>query len=227
VSQAVTTGDGNNPAQAGSPAKVQGKRKKAREDSAVRRIEITGCLILMGLAARAARRTGSAAGRGCRAAVQTAVGNGAGGTEHEYVATSSRGGRPQFCRQVSGMLTQILVRRRSRKSRQTLMTIDPRSSRLRWRSTGHERQKKALYDYNTIEVERQRKLFEAGVTSRDTSEQAQQAFQNSKADYESAVEARKTQEHSWRTTRSGLHCRRGGATFRCMWATTPLLRVRR
>jgi RND family efflux transporter MFP subunit len=43
-------------------------------------------------------------------------------------------------------------------------------------------------------VERQRKLFEAGVTSRDTSEQAQQAFQNSKADYESAVEARKTQE---------------------------------
>jgi len=57
-----------------------------------------------------------------------------------------------------------------------------------------ERQKKALYDYNTVEVERQRKLFEAGVTSRDTYEQEQQTYQNAKADYESAVESRKTQE---------------------------------
>jgi RND family efflux transporter MFP subunit len=57
-----------------------------------------------------------------------------------------------------------------------------------------EQQKKAVYDYNAIEVERQRKLFEAGVTSRDTYDQELQAFQNSKADYESAVEARKTQE---------------------------------
>ena len=32
------------------------------------------------------------------------------------------------------------------------------------------------------------------MTSRDAYEQAQQAFQNAKADYESAVEARKTQE---------------------------------
>ena len=30
-----------------------------------------------------------------------------------------------------------------------------------------ENQKKALYDYNTLEIERQRKLFEAGITSRD------------------------------------------------------------
>ena len=37
-----------------------------------------------------------------------------------------------------------------------------------------ERQKKALYDYNAIEVERQHKLFEAGVTSRDAYDQAQQ-----------------------------------------------------
>jgi RND family efflux transporter MFP subunit len=57
-----------------------------------------------------------------------------------------------------------------------------------------ERQKKAFYDYNTSEIERQRKLFEAGVTSRDVYEQAQQAFGNTKADYESAVELRKTQE---------------------------------
>jgi RND family efflux transporter MFP subunit len=94
------------------------------------------------------------------------------------------------------MLTQILVRSGDHvKAGQTLMTIDPRQQQATVAAQqATERQKKALYDYNTIEVERQRKLFEAGVTSRDTSEQAQQAFQNSKADYESAVEARKTQE---------------------------------
>jgi RND family efflux transporter MFP subunit len=57
-----------------------------------------------------------------------------------------------------------------------------------------ERQKKAIYDYNVLEVERQRKLFEAGVTSHDAYDQAQQSFGNTKADYESAVELRKTQE---------------------------------
>jgi RND family efflux transporter MFP subunit len=57
-----------------------------------------------------------------------------------------------------------------------------------------ERQKKALLDYDTIEQDRQQKLFDAGVTSRDVYQQAQQAFENAKADYNSAVEARKSQE---------------------------------
>src|SRR5438876_812472 len=57
-----------------------------------------------------------------------------------------------------------------------------------------ERQKKALFDYNAIELERQKKLFEAGVTSRDAFDQAQQAYDNSKGDYESALAMRKTQE---------------------------------
>jgi multidrug efflux pump subunit AcrA (membrane-fusion protein) len=123
----------------------------------------------------------------------------------EYVATIKSRRSATILPQVSGMLTQILVRSGDHvKAGQTLMTIDPRQQQATVAAQqATERQKKALYDYNTIEVERQRKLFEAGVTSRDTSEQAQQAFQNSKADYESAVEARKTQE------------------------TTPLLRVRR
>jgi RND family efflux transporter MFP subunit len=50
---------------------------------------------------------------------------------------------------------------------------------------GTQAQKKALYDYNKIEVDRQRKLFEAGVVSRDTYDQANQAYENSKADFES------------------------------------------
>ena len=98
--------------------------------------------------------------------------------------------------QVSGSLTRILVRSGDHvKAGQVLIEIDPRQQQATVASQrATEQQKKALYDYNTIEVERQRKLFEAGVTSRDTYDQAQQAYQNAKADYESAVESRKTQE---------------------------------
>jgi RND family efflux transporter MFP subunit len=114
----------------------------------------------------------------------------------EYVATIKSRRSATILPQVSGLLTQILVRSGDQvKTGQLLMTIDPRQQQAAvdaQRAT--ERQKKALYDYNSVEVERQHKLFDAGVTSRDTYEQAQQAFQNSKADYESAVELRKTQE---------------------------------
>ena len=57
-----------------------------------------------------------------------------------------------------------------------------------------ERQKKALYDYNTLQIERQRKLFADGIISRDVMDQAEQSYANTKADYESAVSLRKTQE---------------------------------
>jgi RND family efflux transporter MFP subunit len=75
------------------------------------------------------------------------------------------------------------------------MEIDPRQQAATVAAArATERQKKALYDYNTVEIERQRKLFEAGVTSRDVYDQGQQAFDNSKADYQSAVGSRQTQE---------------------------------
>ena len=45
-----------------------------------------------------------------------------------------------------------------------------------------------------MEIERQRKLFEAGVTSRDAYDQAKQAHDNAKSDYQSAMELRKAQE---------------------------------
>jgi RND family efflux transporter MFP subunit len=76
-----------------------------------------------------------------------------------------------------------------------LVEIDPRQQQAEVASLrATERQKKALFDYDTIELDRQHKLFDAGVSSRDTFEQAQQAFENAKADYEAAVESRKTQE---------------------------------
>ena len=75
------------------------------------------------------------------------------------------------------------------------MEIDPQKQRATLDSQiATERQKKAVFDYNEIEVERQRKLFAAGVISRDALDQAEQSYSNSKADYESAVSLRQTQE---------------------------------
>jgi RND family efflux transporter MFP subunit len=76
-----------------------------------------------------------------------------------------------------------------------MMEIDPHQQLAALEAAqGTEQQKKALYDFNKIELDRQTKLFQAGVTSRDAYEQEQQAFQNAKADYDSAVGSRKTQE---------------------------------
>jgi len=114
----------------------------------------------------------------------------------EYVATIKSRRSTTLMPQVSGQLTEIRVHSGEQvKSGQLLMEIDARQQKATvdsLRST--ELQKKALDDYDTVELDRQRKLFEAGVTSRDAFEQAQQAFENAKADYESAVEARKAGE---------------------------------
>jgi len=114
----------------------------------------------------------------------------------EYVATIKSRRSATLQPQVDGRLTDIRVRSGDHvKAGQPMMSIDPLHQQASVDSTrATERQKKALYDYNTVEIERQRKLFEAGITSRDVFEQAQQAFDNAKADYESAVALRKTQE---------------------------------
>ena len=114
----------------------------------------------------------------------------------EYMATIKSRRSATLVPQVSGQLTQIRVQAGDHvKAGQPLMAIDPRqqlATAAAQRAT--QLQKKALYDYNTLEIERQRKLFEAGVTSRDAYDQAKQAFENTKADYESAVGLRKTKE---------------------------------
>jgi RND family efflux transporter MFP subunit len=114
----------------------------------------------------------------------------------EYVATIKSRRSATIEPQVMGMLTQILVKSGDHvRAGQVLMQIDPRQQKASVAAArATELQKKAVYDYNSIEVERQRKLFEAGVTSRDAYDQARQSFQNAKADYASAVSLRKTQE---------------------------------
>ena len=57
------------------------------------------------------------------------------------------------------------------------MTIDPLHQQASVESQrATERQKKAVYDYNTSQLDRQKKLFEAGIISREIFDQAQQAL---------------------------------------------------
>jgi RND family efflux transporter MFP subunit len=74
------------------------------------------------------------------------------------------------------------------------MRIDPLKQVATVQSQqGTQAQKKALLDYTEIQVERQRKLYESGVVSRDAYDQALQAYQNAKADYESNAALSDTQ----------------------------------
>jgi RND family efflux transporter MFP subunit len=104
-----------------------------------------------------------------------------------YVATIKSRRSATMQPQVNGNLVKIFVKSGDLvKAGQLLMRIDPLKQVAAVQSQqGTQAQKKALYDYTQIQVERQRKLFEAGVVSRDAYDQAIQAFQNAKADYES------------------------------------------
>jgi RND family efflux transporter MFP subunit len=114
----------------------------------------------------------------------------------EYVATVKSRRSASIQPQVDGSLTRILVKSGDHvRAGQVLMTIDPLKQQAtvdQQRST--EAQKKATYDYNQQEVERQRGLYQAGVTSKQSYDQAVQAFENSKADWESSTAARVTQQ---------------------------------
>ena len=114
----------------------------------------------------------------------------------EYVATIKSRRSATLQPQVDGRLTDIKVKSGDHvQAGQLLMAIDPAHQQASVDAQqATERQKKALFDYNTIQINRQKKLFDAGIISRDVFDQAQQAYDNSKADYEAAVASRKTQE---------------------------------
>jgi RND family efflux transporter MFP subunit len=114
----------------------------------------------------------------------------------EYVATVKSRRSASIQPQVDGTLTRILVKSGDHvRAGQVLMTIDPLKQQAtvdQQRST--EAQKKAIFEYNKTEVERQRGLYEGGVTSKQNYDYAVQAYENSKADWDSAAAARVTQE---------------------------------
>lgn len=114
----------------------------------------------------------------------------------EYVATIKSRRSATLNPQVDGNLTAILVHSgQNVKSGQVLMTIDPAKQEATVKAQAATAQQKlAVYKYNQTEVERQRKLFAAGVISRDALDQAEQAYANSKADYDSAQASLATQQ---------------------------------
>jgi RND family efflux transporter MFP subunit len=114
----------------------------------------------------------------------------------DFVATIKSRRSATIQPQVDGNITAIRVKSGDVvKAGQVLMEIDPLKQKATVQSAqSTQLQKEAVYKYNQIEVERQRKLFAAGVTSRDTLDQAEQSYANSKADYESSAAATQTQE---------------------------------
>jgi RND family efflux transporter MFP subunit len=113
----------------------------------------------------------------------------------EYVSTIKSRRSATINPQVDGNLVRIYVHSGDHvHTGQILMEIDPAKQEATVSSShATEQQKLAVFQYNQIEVQRQRKLFEQGVSSRDALDQAEQSYKNSQADYESAVAATQSQ----------------------------------
>jgi RND family efflux transporter MFP subunit len=106
----------------------------------------------------------------------------------EYVSTIKSRRSATINPQVDGNLVKIYAHSGDRvRAGQVLMEVDPAKQEATVDSSrSTEQQKLAVFEYNKIEVDRQRNLFQQGVTSRDAFDQAEQAYKNSQADYESS-----------------------------------------
>ncbi len=113
-----------------------------------------------------------------------------------YVATIKSRRSATMQPQVDGNLTRIFVHSGDKvKAGQVLMQIDPlKQLATVQQQQGTEAQLKATYDYNQSEVERQKKLFAAGIVSKQAYDQAVQSFQNSKGAFDSGVAQTATQK---------------------------------
>ena len=113
-----------------------------------------------------------------------------------YVATIKSRRSSTMQPQVDGNLVKIFVKSGDVvKAGQVLMRIDPLKQVAAYQSQqGTQAQKKAIYDYSKIQLDRQQKLFESGVVSRDAFDQATQAYQNAKGDYEANAALTNTQK---------------------------------
>jgi RND family efflux transporter MFP subunit len=114
----------------------------------------------------------------------------------DYVATLKSRDSAVVMPQVEGIITQIYVHSGEPVAAGApMMQIDPAKQEATVASqAATEQQKLAVYQYNELQVERQRKLFAAGIISRDALDQAEQAFRNTRADWESAIATRKSLE---------------------------------
>jgi RND family efflux transporter MFP subunit len=117
-------------------------------------------------------------------------------TSDTYVATIKSRRSATMQPQVDGNLTRIYVKSGDAvKAGQVLMQIDPLKQLAAVQSQqGTQAQKKAVYQYNESDLVRQRSLFQAGVISKQAYDQALQAYQNSKGDYDSSAALTSTQK---------------------------------
>ncbi len=106
-----------------------------------------------------------------------------------YVSTIKSRRSATLQPQVSGNIIRILVKSGDMvRAGQVLMVIDPlQQTATVQQAQGTQAQKSAVYDYNKIELERQRQLYAEGVTSKDALDNAEQAYANSQGDYNSSV----------------------------------------
>ena len=117
-------------------------------------------------------------------------------TGDTYVSTIKSRRTANMQPQVDGNLTRIFVTSgQAVKAGQILMQIDPlKQVATVDQQIGAQAQSNASYQFNQAEVARQKKLFDAGITSRQAYDQAIQAFENSKGAYQAAAAGTSTQK---------------------------------
>lgn len=116
-------------------------------------------------------------------------------TSDTYVATIKSRRSATMQPQVDGNLTRIYVKSGDFvKAGQLLMQIDPLKQLATVQSQqGTQAQKQAVYQYSETDLARQKQLYQAGIISKQAYDQAVQAYQNSKGDYESSAALTNTQ----------------------------------
>ena len=139
-----------------------------------------------------------------------------------YVATIKSRRSATLSPQVDGNITKILVTSGQMVSAgQVLMTINPLKQLATVdQQVGSQAQANAAYQFNKAEVERQKKLFDAGITSRQAYDTAGAELRQRKGRVRCERGGYGDPERATGVLPdSGSVCGCGGGISRCMWGT--------
>jgi len=117
-------------------------------------------------------------------------------TTDTYVATIKSRRSATISPQVDGNITKIsVVSGQSVKVGQEMMEIDPlKQVATVDQQIGTQAQANATYQFNKADVERQKRLFEEGITSRQAYDTAVQNYESAKAAYDASAAGTATQK---------------------------------
>jgi len=117
-------------------------------------------------------------------------------TVDTYVATIKSRRSATISPQIDGNVTKIsVVSGQSVKAGQELMEIDPLKQQATVdQQVSSQAQMNAAYEFNKAEVQRQKGLFEAGITSKQAYDTAVQNYASAKAAYEASAAGTATQK---------------------------------